>query len=230
MDKKIRTELAIGILLLVAIITGGYFWSEQFGANNPQTGLQHVASLVSHEKSETIMIDSIVFLGDSITAREDWNVLFRVAYIKNAGISGNTTDDILARLIPVLNSKPKKIFLMVGINDLIRNKNIPDVVANYKIILGKIKTESPDTVVYVQSVLPINNDISKYGKVDSQKIISLNNELSLLAKKNGEHFIDLYPYFCGSDNKLYAKYTADGVHPNANGYAVWKNLIIPYVK
>ena len=42
-------------------------------------------------------------------------------------------------------------------------------------------------------------------------------------------FIDLYPNFCGSDGKLYAKYTSDGVHPNSDGYAIFKSLESQYI-
>jgi len=171
-----------------------------------------------------------MFLGDSITAREDWNVLLGVTYVMNAGVSGNTTDDVLARLDPLLTTKPKKIFLMIGINDLLKGKDVPYILANYETILDRIRSASPDTVIYIESVLPINNDISQLGIVDDQKITALNGELKSLADGKSEIFIDLYPSFCGSDHKLYTKYTNDGVHLNANGYAVWENLIVPYVK
>ena len=227
MKKKIEFGIAIGIVVFVTALTT---WSLWFGKNNPQTGIQRAASLAGRGKLDVNTENKIVFLGDSITAREDWNVLFGVSNIVNAGISGNTTDDVLTRLDAAISSKPKKIFLMIGINDLLRGKDVPYVLANYGIILNKIKAESPDTTIYVQSVLPINNGISTQGTVDSQKIITLNTQLKGLADRGGEFFIDLYPYFCGADNKLYTKYSKDGVHPNAYGYRLWKSLIKQYLR
>jgi lysophospholipase L1-like esterase len=231
MKKKTRSNIKFAIAIgIVAMVTGIKVWSLWFGKDNPETGLQYVATLAGSGKTETGATNSVMFLGDSITAREDWNVLFGVSHIINAGISGNTTDDVLGRMDPLLESKPRKIFLMIGINDLLRGKDVPYILENYKKIVNQIKLESPDSEVYIQSVLPINNDITKYGKVDSRKIIALNYQLNLLAEENGKIFINLYPYFCGFDNKLYAKYTSDGVHPNAYGYAAWKDLISPYAK
>ena len=224
--KKIKLILAIAI---AAVITAIAVWSAWFGHNNPETGLQYMASLAEHGQAKKTMDKNILFLGDSITAREDWNVLFGVSNITNAGISGNTTDDVIARLNSALASQPEKIFLMIGVNDLLRGKEVSYVLANYGIILDAIKSHDPGAKVYVQSVLPVNNDLMQSESVDSQKIIALNGQLKSLAQKDGYFFIDLYPHFCGADNKMYKKYAPDGLHPDAPGYAIWKNLIRQYL-
>lgn len=226
-NKKIKIGFAIGIIIILVAIIGGSIW---FGYQKPQTVWQDLLSRAGYGKPEKDAASKIVFLGDSITFREDWNVLFGVSNIANAGIPGNTTDDVLSKLDLVIRSKPQKLFLMIGINDLLIGKDVSAVLANDEKIINEIELKSPDTVVYIQSILPVNNDISKYGVVDSQKIIELNNKMKLLADGKKIFFIDLYPYFCGSDNKLYARYAKDGLHPNSHGYAVWKNLIAAYIK
>ena len=45
---------------------------------------------------------------------------------------------------------------MIGINDLNEQKSVKTK-ANYAEILERIHKESPDTKVYIQSVLPVNN-------------------------------------------------------------------------
>lgn len=220
-------ELAIGIAIILVIIIGGSVW---FGYQKPQTVWQDIVSRVGFGKPEADAGSKIVFLGDSITFLEDWNVLFGVSDIANAGISGNTTDDVLGRLDSVISSKPQKLFLMIGINDFLKGKDVSAVLANYAKIVQEIRLQSPHTTLYIQSVLPVNNDVLQYGTVDSQKIIDLNTQLKVLAAKNRILFIDLYPYFCGSDNKLYAWYSKDGLHPNSHGYATWKDLIAAYIE
>ena len=227
MKKKVGYEILIGIILSITALTG---WSIWYGNNHPQTGWQHLLFLVQINQPRPDTESKIVFLGDSITARGDWNALLGVTSVKNAGISGNTTNDVIARLEAAISSKPQKLFLMIGTNDFLQGKDVAYVMGNYGIILDKIKAGSPDTEIYVQSMLPINNDISKIGTIDSRKIIALNEQLRLLARKNKAIFIDLYPFFCGYDNKLYEGYAGDGVHPNYYGYAVWKTLLLPYVQ
>ncbi len=221
-----KTGFLIGIGALLVAVIGLSVW---FGYQKPQTLWQDILSRAGFGKPEADAASKIVFLGDSITFLEDWNVLFGVSDIENAGISGNTTDDVLNRLESVIDHKPEKLFLMIGINDLLRGKDVADVLVNYEKIVQTIRSQSPHTTVYIQSVLPVNNDISKYGSVDSQKIIDLNNGLNIFAAKNKILFIDLYPYFCGSDNKLYRGYAKDGLHLNSHGYAMWKKVIAGYI-
>jgi len=119
---------------------------------------------------------------------------------------------------------------MIGINDFLKGKDVPAILANYHKIIDRIKSQSPGTQIYIQSVLPINNGISQMGIVDSEKIITLNDKLNSLADGQKIFFLNLYPNFCGSDNQMYVQYTNDGVHLNASGYAVWKNSIDSYIK
>lgn len=221
--------MKIGIcLILVAIlaVAGSVF----FGYRKSQTVWQYVSSRMGYGQPDANAASRIVFLGDSITAFEDWNVLFGVSDIFNAGVSGNTTDDILARLDQVVSSKPQKLFLMAGINDLLNGQDVAHVLANHELLINRIRTESPDTIIYVQSLLPINNDILESETVDSWEIFAVNDNLKALADNQAVFFIDLYPHFCGADNRLYRSYTWDGLHPNSHGYAVWKKLISPIAR
>ncbi len=227
MNKNIKIEWAVGIILLISVIVGGSIW---LGDHKPQTGWQYIVSFSGQGQSAADAASRTVFLGDSITALENWNTLLGDTHIKNAGVSGNTTDDVLARLSVAISAKPHKLFLMIGINDFIRGQDVAYVAANYDLVVNKIKVESPETIIYIQSILPVNNTISRYGKVDSQKIIALNAKLKSLAVGKNIFFVDLYPYFCGEDNQLYTKYTADGLHLNSHGYAVWRDLITPYLQ
>jgi len=226
MKGRIQKTIGVGMIIL-AIIISGSVW---FGYEKPQTVWQDFLSRAGYGRPDADAPSKIVFLGDSITFREDWNVLFGVTDIANAGVSGNTTDDVLSRLDSVIVSKPQKVFLMIGINDLLRGKDASYVLANYERILGEIRTKSPETEIFIQSVLPVNNDISTYGTVASQKIIDVNTRLRAFADQNKVFFIDLYPDFCGADNMLSFKFAPDGLHPNSHGYAVWKKTISQYIR
>jgi lysophospholipase L1-like esterase len=223
-NKKIASEIAIGAIIVTAITMGGLILSNNSDAQ------KKVSSSPTCGEAQLNTSKGIVFLGDSITALNDWNDLFDVACVTNFGISGNTTDDVIERISAAVASRPRKLFLMIGINDLLRGKEVSYVAANYEVILNKIKMESPDTTVYMQSVLPINNDILKSETADQEEIPALNVELKKIAKKNKIFFIDLYLSFAGADNKMYKKYAGDGLHPSSVGYAVWKKMIAGYVE
>lgn len=75
-----------------------------------------------------IVEEDIVFIENSITDYCVWAELFRNPNIKNRGISGDVAEGVLNRLSPIIKGKPKKIFLMVGINDMIKEQS-PETIA-----------------------------------------------------------------------------------------------------
>lgn len=177
--------------------------------------------------------NAIVFLGDSITAQGEWTELLTnyniQNNIQNRGISGDTTIRILRRLDIILESKPRQVFLMVGINDLINaKKTIDETVAGYKEILMQFQTMIPNTQVFVQSVLPVNNQVYIFWQ-DNQNVISLNLKLKALAQEFNYQYIDVFSHLLDSQGQLDAKYTTDGLHLNGQAYLVWKAAIEEYI-
>lgn len=173
----------------------------------------------------------IVFLGNSITDRVDWNELLGLCNVRNRGISGDITFGVLQRLSGVTDGKPAKVFILIGINDI--SRNIPDslIAGNYQKIIERIKKESPQTKIYFQTLMPVNNEFTQfknhYNK--DEHILFLNKQIKAIGKQEEIQVIDLYPHFLNSENKLDKKYTLDGLHLNAEGYKVWKEILQPYL-
>jgi len=175
----------------------------------------------------------IIFLGNSITDGGNWSELFHDLNVKNRGISGDVTDGVLDRLDEVVESKPAKIFIMIGVNDLARGKTVAYVVDNYKKIIERIRKNSPETTIYIQSVLPVNDHFTKFknhvNKTD--QIIAVNNHLKEMAQQfDKTSYIDLFSHFATEDNRLKPNYTNDGLHLTGKGYLLWKSLIEKYVE
>jgi lysophospholipase L1-like esterase len=230
-DRHIKAEITFGIVSMLVIFLGVSFWLNSDAAQVNFSGRQYTSqSMTCSDLGPDNKFGGIVFLGDSITALKNWNASFNLPCLINAGVPGNTTDDVINRLNDSLISNPRKIFLMIGVNDLLRGQEISHILTNYDIILNDIKVNHPYSVVYVQSVLPTNNDVSKIGQIDPQEIINLNAGLKKIANENGSIFIDLYPAFHDSKRKLQMQYSYDGVHLSSAGYNVWKKIISPYVR
>jgi lysophospholipase L1-like esterase len=173
--------------------------------------------------------DEIIFLGDSLTDQGEWQEFFNNIKIKNRGINGDTTEGILYRIDEILASKPKKIFILIGTNDFWNErKSLAEVVNNYQKILETIQKRSPETQVYIQSLLPVNN--LKYRiNVNNNTLIKLNDRLKQVANEFSYQYIDLYSHFANEKNQLSPQYTSDGAHLNGEGYLRWKQLIEKYV-
>jgi lysophospholipase L1-like esterase len=173
--------------------------------------------------------NEIVFLGDSFTDFGRWSELFDRDGIKNRGIGGDRTDGVLGRLNEVLRATPDKIFLMIGYNDLSRGVPLENIVSNYRKILQLIRKQSPGTRVYVQSVLPVNDDHYRV-RTTNEDISRLNRHLKDLSVQYSAEYIDLFETFRDSSGQLSSEFAgSDGLHVNGKGYQRWKSIIIDYL-
>ena len=175
-------------------------------------------------------IEPIVFFGDSITFGADWQELFPHINVVNRGISGDTTLGLLNRQDEVIALRPRQIFLMIGTNDLCFEQPPEKILANYQLILERFQNELPGTAVYVQSILPFNDNLfPSRGFRKNGNIRALNAELKKLAERKGYRYIDLATTFTGKDGRLSPEYTYDGLHLNDAAYHVWQRQIEPLV-
>src|SRR5688500_2665279 len=81
----------------------------------------------------------IVFLGNSLTFWGEWAEFFRNEHIKNRGIPGDHTFGVLERLDEVINGKPAKVLILIGINDIARNFPDSVILRNFEAIVSRIR-------------------------------------------------------------------------------------------
>jgi len=169
----------------------------------------------------------IVFLGNSITFWGDWSELLGVKHIKNRGIPGDNTFGVLERLNEVINGKPAKIFILIGINDLAAN--IPDsiILQNYKRIIHRIQSGTPSSKIYFQTILPTNDSFNTMKNHCNKEthINHLNESLKEMPDKEDIVVIDLFSNFTDEYGKLKKEYSWDGVHLTIAGYTQWVNVL-----
>ena len=182
---------------------------------------------------ETLSISSkdIIFLGNSITDGGEWFELFQNTRVKNRGISGDTTEGVYDRLGVILKGKPNKIFLLIGVNDLGRGVSPDSIVARMGKIMDKVKQGSPQTQLYVQSILPTNNCYGKFtGHTSRWNLIpSINAQIKQLTIDKNVGYIDLYTSFANKEGKMHTDYSNDGLHLMGAGYQKWVKLVKPYI-
>ncbi len=170
----------------------------------------------------------VIWMGDSITDGGEWSELFPHEKTLNRGISSDNTFGVLFRLTEITRRKPKKIFLLIGINDIARN--IPDsvIIANYRKIISVIQQQTPQSHFYIQSILPTNNTFSEFKNHQNKKanIITINTALQKLCKEKNIVYVDLYSHFVDESGKLASQFTNDGLHFTGEGYRKWKEVLI----
>jgi lysophospholipase L1-like esterase len=167
----------------------------------------------------------IVLLGDSLTAGANWNEVFPGLPILNRGINADTTTGLLARMDCVTQGKPAAIFILIGTNDLpwFVHRHDELILGTYLEIIEKIQKDSPETKVFVESILPRAHSFSKRIKL-------INRQLKKITESMGCTYIDLYPHFATRKGDLKATFNNDHLHSLAPGYACWKEILNPYIE
>ena len=181
----------------------------------------------SHLKTLPINEGQIIMLGNSITAECEWSELLENPNILNRGVIGDGTSDILNRLDDVIAMKPKKIFLLIGVNDLLFLP-LSTITENYEKIVNQLLLETPNTKLYLESVLPVHNDFRRNG-MKNEDIDILNKNIEQIAQKRGQVFINLNEKFKNTEGGLNPEYSLDGIHLNGKGYLLFKDIISSYI-
>lgn len=166
--------------------------------------------------------EQIVFIGNSITNMHEWWEAFDNPDIINRGTSGAVSDEVVENLETIISGKPKKAFIMIGTNDLGTSgmNNAAHVAGNTRLIVRHIQQVSPQTEIYIQSILP-----SRLRDLRLQE--ETNDSLKNICRDYQVTYIDLWDKLLSvsQDNT----HTLDGLHLCASGYRIWCQTIAGYV-
>ncbi|MCW5313495.1 G-D-S-L family lipolytic protein [Nostoc sp. KVJ3] len=152
----------------------------------------------------------------------------------NQGISGETSNGLLNRLKIFDRTQPEVIFVMIGINDLIRGMSNGVILDNQRQIINYLQKTHPTAQIVVQSILPHAAEEATWkGKdkllaVANSRIRELNQQLQSISTKKGVKYLDLYPLFTNKQGNLRREFTTDGLHLSPEGYIVWRSALQIY--
>jgi len=136
----------------------------------------------------------------------------------NASVSGNTSNDGLARLEWSLEDKPAVIVLCLGSNDMLRGIDPIITKANLNEIITRIKEKN--IIVLLSGMLAPDSVGQNYKQ-------QFDNIYPELAQK---HKLIFMPFFL-KDVALQEEYLLDDyMHPNHEGIKVITNNLFPYIK
>lgn len=170
-----------------------------------------------------------IFLGDSITEGFPTREAFPNENVINRGIGGDLIEGVTDRMdVSIAPLKPKKIYLMIGINNLVGypDKPIDEFALNYDKLLEALKSNAPNAKIIVQSILPTSRGFAK----SNPAVRMLNEKIKLMAEQKGLEYVDLHPAMADEQGELKSQFTGDGVHLNIEGYEAWLEEIVPAEK
>ncbi len=169
----------------------------------------------------------LLFIGDSLIEFYDWQQRFPGHEVFNFGIAGETVEGLFARLLGVFEKvrDPDFVFIMTGINNMaMGDRGFPET---YRNIIGRIKTKSLSSKIFVQSLLPV-----LFPFISNDDIRSVNRKLRKIAEEEKVYFLDIHAVFLDPSGAPKASYLLeDGVHLSDEGYRAWaaeiERLLLP---
>lgn len=154
-----------------------------------------------------------VILGDSITKSfSEYEILDESIVIADIGAMLSGVDEELTKAEGL---NPKNLFLCYGENDVEATRGDAMVFKQqYKAVIDRLKTNLPETKIYVNSILPV-----KQKEIDREPsyahLPEYNVALQELCTEEGVTFID---------NTTLTKdefYEPDGIHQTIDYYPIW---------
>lgn len=167
----------------------------------------------------------VVMLGSSQTEYAgDWNKLLTWRHVRNRGIAGDDIQGMMARLGQVTKGHPKALFLMAGIDELNAGLSVDVTFDRCVELITQIRRLAPGTKLFVQSVLPINEDFNQWPglKGRTQDVARLNVKLRHYCQAHHIAYINLFRSFVRhGTNEMRRELTQDGLHLSPFGYKLW---------
>ena len=180
----------------------------------------------------------VVLMGNSITdgwpgTRPDF---FKDNKLIGRGISGQTSYQFLLRFREdVINLQPKVVVINYGTNDIAENTGPYDEDLTFGNVLSMVElARYHKCKVILTSCLPAGGFSWRPSITDSMdKIRSLNARVKEYAQKNKIPYVDYFSAMVNAEGTAMRSDLANdnpGVHPNAEGYKVMENLLLPVIK
>ncbi|MBO7684718.1 MAG: DUF1080 domain-containing protein [Kiritimatiellae bacterium] len=183
----------------------------------------------------------VVFIGDSIThfwethGKDVWKRHFADGKYKalNLGTSGDRTEHVLWRLTEgreLDGYEAKCIVLMIGTNNAghfpFAKEPPTDTIMGIRAILDVIRSKQPKARVILTSIFPRGKDASDARR---RRNDAVNREIATFADGKRVVWCDLSDRFLDAQGNLSRDLFPDLLHPNARGYEIWADAVLPLI-
>ncbi len=162
-------------------------------------------------------MQTLAFIGDSLTQWFGWDRRFPGYNVFNLGISGERVEELRTRMPDIYAevSNPDFIFLMTGINNI--GEGDYRFFDDYREIIRNFTTHYKSAKTVVQSILPTTLDW-----IENRRIQDCNRRIREMAGEFGAEYLDVYQAFVDTQGAPNAQYLQeDGVHISSSGYEAW---------
>jgi hypothetical protein len=185
-----------------------------------------VKNFEKYDKRNTILKNSVLFVGSSSIAGWETSVSFPKFSIINRGIGGMDLGEIISYYDILIKKHSPSIIAIYCDIDIEQGKSPKSALEHYIILTKKIKTDFPKVDILLLSMKPvliddfIGKDIRKNKKITNKLLLKLST------KDKRIHFIDLASPMFENNGLLKTNiFIEDGMHLNEAGYNIWNPIV-----
>ncbi|HMA35762.1 MAG TPA: SGNH/GDSL hydrolase family protein [Chloroflexia bacterium] len=163
---------------------------------------------------------------------EQLRLVFRRVELRNIGVSGATTGDVVRTQVPqIAGFQPDLVTISIGANDVTRLKRRGTYLANVERILGAVDAQpGARAVILTVPALYTSPVLSPLLRaLVGLQTTRFNTALPAVVRRHRATLADTYNgtrHQFARDPQLFAR---DGYHPSDAGYAVWAVAAAPAV-
>lgn len=213
--------------LLAGCATGGGVPADLDPVSSPEWATD-MARFAAEDAATPPPARPVVFTGSSSVRM--WETLaadFPDVVVLNRGFGGSQVRDAVWYADEVaLRYKPRQIVLYAGDNDIAEGRSAAQVLADTEAFVARIRHTQPGTPI---ALLGIKPSPSRANLLDVQR--DANNTLrAWAATQRNVAYIDVFtPMLDAEGVPREDLFIADRLHMNAAGYALWKDIIGPFL-
>jgi len=170
---------------------------------------------------------SVVFAGDSLIVGYKVREAFPNLQVANRGVGGDVSRGLLFRFKEdVVDLNPQAVVLCIGTNDLSCHSNPALAVENIGEMISQLREANPKVPIVLLLVPP--RDVAD-APIKEGALAELNDGIRQLGEgKENIEIVDVYtPMVDGAGKPKPELFDAKKIHPNAEGYVKWTELITP---
>jgi len=171
---------------------------------------------------------NVLFVGSSsIRVWPDLKVDFPNIDVLQRGFGGSTLDEV-DHYVPriALPYCPRLIVLYAGDNDLAEGRTPEQILADFKTFVGLVRNPMPKTRIIFVSIKPSTARVALLGKMREANALVR----QYIASDPSLTYVDVFTPMLDSTGVPRGElFQSDGLHMNAQGYAIWRVLLQPLV-
>lgn len=214
-SRKLLIVAAILLLVASSIVSTVFFESSKEGLLGQRLHSQHALLGIAE--------NDVVFIGDDLTAEALWSELFPELSVRNRGMNGQTTKEMLLRLPGIAQARPRVVLINSGASDLAALIPLEQIIANMREAVNLLKSFSPESRILISGVLPLTTE-------NTQAAYTLNEALIQLAATHDLEFIDVSSALLDDDGRFKDGLADRRSRLRGAGYAVWRNLLASHLE